>query len=221
MARTHLPLFPTHDGSSSRANITCLYKCGDACSQSVPNTSGGTYFGDVVRTSLTRRGVLRGGAMAVLAVGAGGALAGCADDSAAASSGAEPTAGPRAVDLGPAATGTDFAAVAPNTDDAVTVPDGYESGGRHPLGRCRSARRSRVRHRRPDGGSTGKAVRVQQRLRRVAPGRRVPEHVPARGQPRVHHRAVHVRRLRRREPHRGTGADRLGQPRTVRRPGPG
>ena len=68
MARTHLPLFPTHDGSSSRANITCLYKCGDACSQSVPNTSGGTYFGDVVRTALTRRGVLRGGAMAVVAI---------------------------------------------------------------------------------------------------------------------------------------------------------
>ncbi|MFD3809639.1 PhoX family protein [Rhodococcus sp. NPDC058639] len=127
MARTHLPLFPTHDGSSSRANITCRYKCGDACSQSVPNTSGGAYFGDVVRTALSRRGVMRGGAMAVLAVGAGSVLAGCSDDSAAAITGGEPATGTGAVDFGPAATGTNFAAVAPNTDDSVTVPAGYES----------------------------------------------------------------------------------------------
>lgn len=75
-----LPLFVTHDGKSSRANITCRYKCGDACSHAVPNVSGGAYFGDIVRNAVSRRGVLRGGAMAVLAVGAGGVLTACSDD---------------------------------------------------------------------------------------------------------------------------------------------
>nr|WP_206040184.1 PhoX family phosphatase [Rhodococcus sp. HNM0563] len=112
-----------HDGKSSRSNITCKYKCGDACSHNVPNTSGGAYFGDLVRHAVSRRGVLRGGAMAVLAVGAGGALVACSDDSAAA-----PAEGGAqgAADLGPSPAGTDFVAVAPNTDDAVTVPEGYE-----------------------------------------------------------------------------------------------
>ena len=123
MARKDLPLIVMHDGKSSRSNITCKYKCGDACSHNVPNTSGGAYFGDLVRHAVSRRGVLRGGAMAVLAVGAGGALVACSDDSAAA-----PAEGGTqgAADLGPSPAGTDFVAVAPNTDDAVTVPEGYE-----------------------------------------------------------------------------------------------
>jgi secreted PhoX family phosphatase len=124
VARKELPLIVMHDGKSSRSNITCKYKCGDACSHDVPNTSGGAYFGDIVRHAMSRRGVLRGGAMAVLAVGAGGALVACSDDSAAAP--AEGGAAEGAVDLGPSPAGTDFAAVAPNTDDAVTVPEGYE-----------------------------------------------------------------------------------------------
>ncbi|MGW0018075.1 PhoX family protein [Rhodococcus sp. NPDC003382] len=116
----NLPLF-VHDGKSSRANITCRYKCGDACSHAVPNSSEGTYFGDIVRGAVSRRGVLRGGAMAVLAVGAGGVLTACSDD---ASAGEAPA--PGSGDLGPAAPGTDFTPVPPNTADAVTVPDGYE-----------------------------------------------------------------------------------------------
>ncbi|WP_420753602.1 PhoX family protein [Rhodococcus sp. O3] len=116
----NLPLF-VHDGKSSRANITCRYKCGDACSHAVPNNSGGAYFGDVVRGAVSRRGVLRGGAMAVLAVGAGGVLTACSDDA-----GAGETPAPGSSDLGPAAPGTDFTPVAPNTADAVTVPHGYE-----------------------------------------------------------------------------------------------
>ena len=116
----NLPLF-VHDGKSSRANITCRYKCGDACSHAVPNNSGGAYFGDIVRGAVSRRGVLRGGAMAVLAVGAGGVLTACSDDA-----GAGETPAPGSSDLGPAAPGTDFTPVAPNTADAVTVPHGYE-----------------------------------------------------------------------------------------------
>ncbi|KXF85646.1 phosphatase [Rhodococcus ruber Chol-4] len=122
MSPKPLPLIVTHDGKSSRAAVTCRYKCGNACSHAVPNTSGGEYFGDVVRTAMSRRGVLRGGAMAVLAVGAGGVLAACADD--AGSTGGATTSGP--ADLGPAPTGTDFTAVVPNTDDVVTVPEGYD-----------------------------------------------------------------------------------------------
>ena len=29
--------------------MTCRYKCGDACSKPVPNTSGNEYFGDIVK----------------------------------------------------------------------------------------------------------------------------------------------------------------------------
>src|SRR5690606_4791029 len=123
VARRVLPLFVTHDGISSRSNITCKYKCGDACSHAVPNTSRGEYFGDIVRAAVSRRGVLRGGAMAVLAVGAGCLLTGGADDSAAAAGSDAGAAG----DLGPVPDGTNFTAVAPNTDDAVTVPEGYEN----------------------------------------------------------------------------------------------
>ena len=116
----NLSLF-VHDGKSSRANITCRYKCGDACPHAVPNNSGGAYFGDIMRGGVSRRGVLRGGAMAVLAVGAGGVLTACSDD---ASAGEAPA--PGSGDLGPAGPGTDFTPVPPNTADAVTVPDGYE-----------------------------------------------------------------------------------------------
>ena len=116
-----LPILSVHDGSSSRSNLTCKYKCGDACFHEVPNTSKGQYFGDIVKTAMSRRGVLRGGAMAVVAVGAGGVLAACSTDEPAAtgSAGATDT---------PPVDGVDFTAVAPNTEDAVVVPEGYEQG---------------------------------------------------------------------------------------------
>ncbi|MFF9561150.1 hypothetical protein ACF1DY_35715, partial [Streptomyces albus] len=60
MAIKPLALFVKHDGVSARASITCQYKCGNACSHEVPNTSGGEYFRDIARTALTRRGMLRG-----------------------------------------------------------------------------------------------------------------------------------------------------------------
>ena len=63
--RTLLPLAAGHrDGGRSAA--TCLWKCNDACSKPVPNTSDNEYFGDVVASS--RRSVLKaGGAAAALA----------------------------------------------------------------------------------------------------------------------------------------------------------
>lgn len=122
-----LALFVKHDGMSSRAAITCHYKCGNACAHDVPNNSDGEYFGDIVRGAVSRRGMLRGGAATVLAVGAGTVLAGNA------------AAAPGSVDLGSLGTGsasgsatgsfapgTAFVPVAPNTEDAVVVPAGYE-----------------------------------------------------------------------------------------------
>ena len=63
--RTLLPLAAGHrDGGRSAA--TCIWKCNDACSKPVPNTSDNEYFGDVVAAS--RRSVLKaGGAAAALA----------------------------------------------------------------------------------------------------------------------------------------------------------
>ncbi|ORI12695.1 PhoX family phosphatase [Rhodococcus sp. 1168] len=116
-----LPILTTHDGSSARSSLTCKYKCGDACFHEIPNTSKGQYFGDIVKTAMTRRGVLRGGAMAVVAVGAGSVLAACSTDEASPSSASGEVSTPP-VD------GVDFTAVEPNTEDAVVVPDGYEQG---------------------------------------------------------------------------------------------
>jgi hypothetical protein len=120
MALVPLNLFVTHNGRSSRQRVTCVYKCGDACSHPAPNTSDNEYFGDIARQALSRRAALRAGAVTVLAVGAGSALAAC-------SKGDAPTATP--TNTTPAApttpAGMNFAAVAPNSEDAVVIPDGY------------------------------------------------------------------------------------------------
>ena len=64
--RSLLPLLtPSHNGTN-RAGATCLYRCGDACAQPVPNTSDNSYFGDVLAASLSRRAVLQGGAGAAV-----------------------------------------------------------------------------------------------------------------------------------------------------------
>jgi uncharacterized protein len=49
MALVPLNLFVTHRGRSSRQHVTCRYKCGDACSKPVSNTSDNEYFGDIAR----------------------------------------------------------------------------------------------------------------------------------------------------------------------------
>ncbi|MBF6213509.1 PhoX family phosphatase [Nocardia puris] len=117
MSLKPLALFVQHDGRSNRAAVTCEYKCGNACFHEPPNDSAGAYFGDIV-SSLNRRGLIKGGAAAVLAVGAASALAACGDDGA---SGAADTDA-----AGSPGVGTGFTPVAPNTDDALVVPEGYE-----------------------------------------------------------------------------------------------
>lgn len=120
MALVPLNLLVTHNGKSKRQHITCVYKCGDACSKPVPNTSDNEYFGDIVK-ALSRRSMLRAGGIAVLAVGAGSALAACGTDE-------RPAATPTSSSTAPAEPppGMRFASVAPNSEDAVVVADGYQ-----------------------------------------------------------------------------------------------
>jgi secreted PhoX family phosphatase len=119
MALVPLNLLVTHDGRSSRQHVTCRYKCGDACSKPVPNTSDNEYFGDIAKT-VSRRSLLQAGGVAVLAVGAGSALAACRSNE-------QPAATPTS-SAAPAAPppGMNFTAVAPNKEDALVVADGYE-----------------------------------------------------------------------------------------------
>ncbi|MGU3653000.1 PhoX family protein [Mycolicibacterium sp. A43C] len=120
MALIPLNLFVAHDGRSSRQHVTCRYRCGDACSKPVPNTSDNEYFGEVL-AAVSRRSALKTAGMAVLAVGAGSALAACSSsgsDTPATSSSTAPAEPPT-----PA--GMNFTAVAPNSEDAVVIPDGY------------------------------------------------------------------------------------------------
>lgn len=121
MSLLPLNLFVHHDGRSSRQHVTCRFKCGDACSKPVPNDSDNEYFGDVVKR-VSRRAMLRTTGVTVLAVGAGSALAACSTDS---GSVATSTSSPPVDTPSP---GMDFASVAPNSADAVVIPEGYEQG---------------------------------------------------------------------------------------------
>lgn len=110
MPPVRLAVFSRHDGHSSRQHVTCRYKCGDACSGQAPNTSDNEYFGDIVRGAVSRRTLLRAAGVTAMAAAAGGVVAACTK-SAQAPAGAPP--------------GMDFAPVAPNTQDALVIPDGY------------------------------------------------------------------------------------------------
>ncbi|HEV8558989.1 MAG TPA: PhoX family phosphatase [Actinophytocola sp.] len=97
--------------------MTCRYRCGNACAHDAPNTSDNVYFGDVVSGIISRRGILRTGA--VLAVAGAGAAALGGTVAAAEPDGAGPghQRGPR---------GVNFTPVAPNVEDRVVIPEGYE-----------------------------------------------------------------------------------------------
>ncbi|AQA03074.1 phosphatase [Mycobacterium sp. MS1601] len=122
MAIVPLNLFVNHNGQSSRQRITCRYKCGDQCAHPAPNKTDNAYFGDVVRQAMSRRSVLQASGVAVLAVGGGSLLAACSSDE-------SPTAATSSTSVVPEELkplpGMDFAAVAPNSEDAVVIPDGY------------------------------------------------------------------------------------------------
>ncbi|WP_028810599.1 PhoX family protein [Streptomyces flavidovirens] len=119
--RNLLPLLNSpHSGG--RSALTCRYRCGDACFQDVPNTSDNEYAGDVIAGALSRRSMMRAAAVVTVAAAAGtSALAGPGTPRAvAAGSTRKPPAGRT-----DGARGLRFAPVAPNTADAVTIPDGY------------------------------------------------------------------------------------------------
>ena len=114
-------------GISNRQHMTCVYKCGDQCAAPVPNTSANPYFGDVA-TEISRRGALKAAGVVALAVGATQVLPGTA-----AAQGGTGALGSAALgSTGTTTTGTGtldtaFTPVAPNTADAVTVPEGHSS----------------------------------------------------------------------------------------------
>ncbi|GAA2309111.1 PhoX family protein [Glycomyces scopariae] len=116
--RRRLQLFPSVHGG--RSALTCMYRCGDACSHPVPNTSDNEYLGDVIAKAVSRRGLFKGGVAAGLVVGATGAVAAPA---AAADAGGDASS---AHWWGRAPRGLDFDAVASNREDAVVTPEGYE-----------------------------------------------------------------------------------------------
>lgn len=119
--RNLLPLLNSpHSGG--RSALTCRYRCGDACFQDVPNTSDNEYAGDVIAGALSRRSMMRAAAVVTVAAAAGtSVLAGPgAPQAVAADNASKPRPGKT-----DGARGLRFAAVAPNTTDAVTVPEGY------------------------------------------------------------------------------------------------
>jgi len=118
MALLPLNLFITHTGRSSRQRVRCRYKCGDACAHPAPNTSDNEYFGNVVQ-AMSRRSALKAAGVTVLAVASGSALAACSTDQAPTTAPSSPAPTPE-----PPA-GMNFTAVAPNSEDAVIIPEGY------------------------------------------------------------------------------------------------
>ncbi|MBB1242943.1 PhoX family phosphatase [Streptomyces durbertensis] len=122
-------LLPFIDRSHSggRSAMTCHYRCGDACFQEVPNKSDNPYFGDMVDEALSRRSMLRAGAVATVAA-AGAAALGGSSAPAFAADGAREAKGLKPGKPGKAdgAKGLRFTPVEPNTTDAVVVPPGHD-----------------------------------------------------------------------------------------------
>ncbi|RZU21878.1 PhoX family phosphatase [Streptomyces sp. BK239] len=126
--RKPLPLIgsPSHSHPGGRSAMTCRFRCGDACFQEVPNTSANEYVGDVIAGALSRRSMMRAAAVVTVAGAAGAAGVTGARPAAAATreAAARGTYGKGGA-TGKAARGLRYSAVAPNTVDAVVVPDGY------------------------------------------------------------------------------------------------
>ncbi|WP_406152455.1 PhoX family phosphatase [Streptomyces anulatus] len=109
--RRLLPLLGSHGGRSA---MTCLYRCGNACSHPAPNTSDNPYFGRVLDQGLSRRSTLRGAGAVVLGIGAAAATGAAAPAASAAPGPAHP---PRP--------GLGFRPVTPTRADSVVLPEGY------------------------------------------------------------------------------------------------
>ncbi|MEV0621640.1 PhoX family phosphatase [Nonomuraea sp. NPDC050404] len=116
--RRLLPLLSTpHKGG--RSALTCQFRCGNACAHEVANTTDNAYFGDVVKDALSRRGVLRAGALGAVVAGVGvaGTAPAFADEPEAAAKGGH----------GGGKSDLRFTPVKPNKDDKLSIPDDYKS----------------------------------------------------------------------------------------------
>ncbi|TDE00784.1 PhoX family protein [Jiangella asiatica] len=125
--RRLLPLLGGNHGG--RSTMTCKYRCADACFHPAPNTSDNEYFGDMVNKAMSRRGLLRSGAVAALVVGsgAGTALTAAAAPVRTSSSAAGPKPPtPTFPDLPERGRPVGFQAVGDNTVDSIVVPNGYD-----------------------------------------------------------------------------------------------
>lgn len=128
-----LPLLRT-TRHGTRDNMTCLYRCGNACDHPVPNTSDNSYFGDLVAADVSRRGVVRAGAVGalVLGLGASGATAAAASPGrghgpGAPSGGGGGGKGPGKPGRPPVRAGElTFKATPANRLDTLVVPNGYD-----------------------------------------------------------------------------------------------
>ncbi|MFF6827692.1 alkaline phosphatase PhoX [Streptomyces longwoodensis] len=116
--RKLLPIIGTPSAAhpGGRSAMTCRFRCGDACFHEVPNTSDNAYVGDVISGALSRRSMMRAAAVVTVATAAAGTVAGTVG---------APAASAAPARKGDGARGLRFDAVAPNTTDAVVVPDGY------------------------------------------------------------------------------------------------
>ncbi|MEU5939470.1 PhoX family phosphatase [Micromonospora sp. NPDC047548] len=125
-----LPLLGT-TRHGSRDAMTCLYRCGNACDHPVPNSSDNAYFGDLVEAEVSRRGVVRAGAIGALVLGFGGAAAGALAGAAPAAAAPGTPVVPEVTDFGhpQPSTGSGaltFKPIPPNQLDALVVPNGYD-----------------------------------------------------------------------------------------------
>lgn len=112
---TNLALLPTGP-HGSRSNMTCHFRCGNACDQPIPNQSESGHIRDEITRAVGRRSVLRGASVGVGALMVGGFVG--ESLSAAATTGSAPKI---VSDLGRAV----FRPVVPNKRDAVVVADGF------------------------------------------------------------------------------------------------
>ncbi|MCQ9135036.1 PhoX family protein [Streptomyces hilarionis] len=126
--RKLLPLIgtPSQSHPGGRSAMTCRFRCGDACFHEVPNTSDNAYVGDVIAGAIGRRALVRAAAVVTVAAAAGtSGLAGARPAAASAGAPGGPAGKPSGKPGGQAARGLRYRSVAPNTADAVTVPEGY------------------------------------------------------------------------------------------------
>ena len=119
--RPLLPIVGTPAHHTGRAALTCRFRCGNACAHEAPNESDNPYFGDILASSISRRGLLRAGTV-ITATGVAAVALG--QSPVAASTPTTPLAG-KAMAPG-SARGLGFSPVAPNTLDTVVIPKGYD-----------------------------------------------------------------------------------------------